>query len=45
MIWTTAKSTEVSRRQIARPTRARGFDGAGRVMAAGTAVRVAMAGS
>jgi hypothetical protein len=45
MIWATAKSTDVSRRQIPRPTRASGFDGAVRVMAAGTAVRVAMADS
>ena len=42
MIWATAKSTEVSSRQMARPTRAMTFGSMAREVAAGTAAWVAM---
>jgi hypothetical protein len=45
MIWTTAKSTDVSSFQMPRPSRANGFVGAAEVLAAPTTVDVAMSAS
>jgi hypothetical protein len=44
MIWATAKSTDVSSRQMPRPSRAKASGTADRVSAAGTAAWVAMPG-